>query len=284
MLGSFRFWSSRVLYLGVGTLLVTLLTVGMASAVPIDVTLTGGGPTTWDAQNDAQTSCPFFDTRNGFTTVAGGSHDGNIDGFDVGLQSMVNGVTFRDTDGNGRLSGEQLTVGPSRTAGFVVTRKERALQASPTMRSLIRLQNGRDRARVARVRWTSGLGSDGLEEVRGSSDGDTSFELTDRWVVSSDSAVVPDDPPLVFVLWGRNARVRTRNMIHTPGDDCMNIRMRFRMPPHSSRFLLFFTEMTDDDNATAVASAQKFNDPGPGSPLFNGIGPKVRDNILNWNL
>jgi hypothetical protein len=263
-----------------------ILTAGVASGVPIDVTLTGGGPTEWDAQNRTSSEClsPFLDARNGFTPVAGGSHDGNIDGFDIGLQSLVNGVTFRDGDGNGQLSGEQLTVGPTPTAGFVITRKERALQGSPTLRSLIRIQNGRDTARVARLIWDSGLGSDGFETTRGSSDGDSSFELNDRWVVSSDHSAVPDDPPLVFALWGPGASVRTRRILWAPQSGCLTVAMRMRVPAHSTRYLLFFTEMTDDSNATALASAEKFDDPGPASPLFNAIAPRVRDRIRNWEL
>jgi hypothetical protein len=88
---------------------------------------------------------------------------------------------------------------------------------------------------------------------------------------------------LVFVLWGLNARVRTLNIIQPPSN-YFTIEMRIRVPAHSTRYLLFFTEMTDNSNDTALLSAQKFNNVGQGSPLLNGIRPGVRNNILNWNL
>ena len=283
MLGRARRGATRGSLVWVAAIVATFAMGGVAAAVPIDdVDLHGGGPTIWDPESRKATQC--LDMRDGFTPVNNGEFDGNFDAFDDGLMLLVRGVTFRDPDNNGRLSGEQLTVGPGRAAGLRVTRIERALQGSPTLRSLIAFENRRDRRQVATIQWDSNLGSDGLEEVRGSSDGDTLAEVNDRWIVSSDHATTPDDPPVVFVLWGRNASVRTQRIIEAPGDECFTISMRIKVPARSTRYLLFFTEMTDDDNAVALASAEKFDDVGPGSPLLNGIRPRVRDRILNWNV
>jgi hypothetical protein len=286
MIGQIRRWPSRGILVALGAAVTMFLMAGTASAVPIDnVVLDGGGPTQWDPEDRDTTGC-LDNQRDGFTPVNDGNFDGNGDAFDDGLIVSVNRVAFRDPNNDGQLSGEQLTVGPGRAGGLRVTRIERALQGSPTLRSLIAFRNGRDTRRVARVQWDSNLGSDGLEEVRGSSDGDTVAEVNDRWVVTSDNAVDAslDDPPLVFVLWGPNPRVRTLSIIEAPGDNCFTISMRIRVPANSTRYLLFFTEMTDNSNNTALLSAQKFNNVGQGSPLLNGIPSSVRNNILNWNL
>jgi hypothetical protein len=267
------------------TLAAMLLMGSVASAVPIDdVELQGAGPTFWDVTARDPTGC--LNQKEGFTPVDDGIFAGNPDAFDNGLVLFVNGVPFRDPDDQGQLSGEQLTVGPGSAGGLRVVRIERALQGSPTLRSLISFQNRRDTRRVVRIQWDSGLGSDFQEEVRGTSDGDATLELTDRWLVTSDDPVNAslDDPPLVFVLWGQNAGVRTLNFIHPPGDGCFTISMRIRVPANSKRYLLFFTEMHDDSNGAALSSALKFNNVGPASPLLNGIGPKVRNRIMNWNL
>jgi hypothetical protein len=280
-----RHSAARGFLVAVATLASMLLMGSVASAVPInDVELEGAGPTFWDPETRDGTFC--LNEKLGFSPVDDGIFDANPDAFDGALMSFVNGVPFRDPDNNGQLSGEQLTVGPGLAGGLRVVRIERALQGSPTLRSLISFQNRRDTRRVARIQWDSSLGSDGEEEVRGTSDEDATLELSDRWLVTSDDAVNAslDDPPLVFVLWGKNARVRTLNIIEPPGDSCFTISMRISVPANSKRYLLFFTEMHDNSNAAAISSALKFNNVGPASPLLNGIGPRVRDNILNWNL
>jgi hypothetical protein len=282
-----RRWSSRGVLAAVGSFVVVLLMAGVASAIPInDVgVLVGGGPTEWDPFDRTTTGC-LPDQRPGFTPVDDGSFDGNGDAFDTGLVLSVSRIAFRDPDNNGQLSDEQLHVGPGPAGELRVERVERALQGSPTLRSLIVFHNPGDKARERRIQWDSNLGSDGDEGVRGTSDGDTSFELNDRWLVTSDAAADAnlDDPPLVFVLWGRFADRRTTAILEAPGDGCLTIQMRIRVPAHSTRYLLFFTEMHDDDNDDAVQSAQKFNNVGPSSPLLNGLGPGVRNHILNWNL
>jgi hypothetical protein len=285
MLGKIRRWPARGVFVAISAVVATVLMAGVASAVPIDdVVLDGAGPTEWDPEDRDVTSC-LADQRDGFTPVNDGNFDGNSDAFDDGLILSVNRVAFRDPDNNGQLSGEQLKVGPGSTAGVRVTRTEKALQGSPTLRSLIALQNRRDSGRGVRIQWDSNLGSDGSEEVRGSSNGNTTAETSDRWIVTSDNAADPTgDPPLVFALWGPGARSKTGKIIQAPGDGCFTIQMRARIPANSTRYLLFFTEMTDDSNATALLSAQKFDNVGPNSPLLNGVGPSVRDRILNWNL
>ena len=262
--------------------------VGWAVPVEIEeVTLFGGGSTQWDAEEDAS-GC---ESDTGYSPV----NDGEItsqtasleDAYDGGLLLVVGSETFADPDDVGDVSvkNNSLTVGPATLEGLRVTRKDRALSTSPTLRSLIKLRNPGAAATLDIV-WDSNLGSDGGEDVRASSSGDTTYEPSDRWVVSSDDPMEPDDPVLTHVLFGKsNPREKTVEIVNAPdGSGCFTVRLdSVRVPAESTRYLLFFTEM-NRTNGGAENKAAKFNDRNLNDKLLKAMRTKVRNRVLNWDL
>jgi hypothetical protein len=267
-----------------------LMAAQVAWSIPAEieeVTLFGAGFTQWDP--DENSGC---EASTGYTPADDGVIDDGTtedsDAFDGGLLLVVGTETFEDANGVGNLVGQSLSVGPDSLEGLQVSRTDRALGSSPTLRTLIRLRNT-GAAKTRDIVWDSDLGSDGQagEGVRDSSNNDTTFQLGDRWVVSSDTATdPPDDPALTHVLFGRsNPREKTVEVINEPesGSGCFSVRFSVRVPGHSTRYLLFFTEM-NRTNAGASNKAGKFNDRNLNRKLLSGLSPSVRNQILNWDL
>lgn len=269
------------------------------SLVPLGQTLTGANAS-WDAATaydygDADGAPCTATATGGFTPVADGSYNNGTsydDGFDGGLYLNVGGAIFDDADGNGRLTGQQLTAGPTNMDGLQVTRIERALSTSPTLRSLVRFKNPTARAIKVTVMWDSALGSDGTGATRTSSTSPLhSMTVADRWVISSDDPTAPSDTPVTFVLFGSGKPLVTPGTVvqapeATPiGDkDCVVVRYKVLVPAHTTRYLLFFTEMHDPTNMTgAFNSARKFNKVKVGKPVMVGIPNAVASKILNWD-
>lgn len=257
-----------------------------APALIEDVVLIGGGFTQWDPE--PQTSACESDT--GYSPVDDGEIDDGVDeqsdGFDGGLMLIVGDETFVDANDVGNVKGQAMTVGPDTLEGLQVSRTDAALPSSPTMRSLIRLRNTGGAAKTRDIIWDSNLGSDSSEEVRASSNGDTTYQLGDRWVVSSDDATEPGDPVLTHVLFGKsNPREKTVEIIEPPDNSgCFTVLLEdVRVPADSTRYLLFFTEM-NKTNGGAENKAGKFNDRNLNDQLLKAMRSKVRNQVLNWDL
>jgi hypothetical protein len=266
-------------------------------AVIDDVELTGGGPTAWDPsneENDFGDDCSTPTQGLIYAAVDDGAYDGTDDGFDAGLVLLVNGSSFVDGDGTGVLGAEQLRVGPEKLGKLRVTRTERALQGSPTLRSLVKLKNTKQKRAVkAELLWGSDLGSDELTAVRGSSAAPGGFLTTsDRWVVTSDDAVDPDDPPVTHVFYGKGkVKERSNSVPDTatpPGANaatCVSAGFKLKVPARKARYVLFFSEMNDpDDNTGAIEAAAKFDFKRLSKPLRAGLSKSVKKRIVNWDL
>jgi hypothetical protein len=266
-----------------------LLSAQVAWSVPAEidqVNLFGGGFTRWDPENE-DGAC---ESGTGYSPVS----DGEIlsptverdDAYDGGLVLVVGSGTFADPDDVGDVSvkNNSLSVGPATLEDLRVSRTDRALATSPTLRSLIKLRNPGP-AQTWDILWDSNLGSDGSEEVRASSNGDTIYQLGDRWVVSSDDPTELSDPALTHVLFGKsNPREKTVEIINAPdGSGCFTVGFSVRVPADSTRYLLFFTEM-NKTNGGAENKAGKYNDRNLNDKLLKAIKGKVRNRVLNWDL
>jgi hypothetical protein len=282
--------------IGVGT--CALAAVAWAGGIAIDdVELDGGGPTVWDPsneENDFGDDCSTPTQGQIYAAADDGEYDGTDDGFDAGLVLLVNGSSFVDGDGIGVVSAEQLRVGPEKLGKLRVTRTERALQGSPTLRSLVKLKSTTKKKAVkAELLWGSDLGSDELTVVRGSSASPGAFLTTaDRWVVTNDDAVDPGDPPVTHVFYGKG-KVKEKSTTvpdaaTPPGTEaatCVSAGFKVRVPARKTRYLLFFSEMNDPgDNTSAIEAAEKFDSKRLSSQLRAGLSKGVKKKIVNWDL
>jgi hypothetical protein len=270
-----------------------------ATPASIDAVQLSGSGAVWDAQTGYTYGVgggPCTSSDAGFTAVEEGSVSSYGDAFDGGLFLLVDRIVFDDDDGSGDLRDErqQLTVGPTRIGRLRVTRTERALQGSPTLRTLVRLENPTSKAVKTEITWDSATGQDGTERTI-ASDAPRSRRTTlaDDWIVmhgTTDKGGDPD-PVITMAVYGRgNIDVTGRRVPWAPEDEgttspdpgCVVFRFDVEVPAGQTRFLLFFTELhgTTDE---ATATAPRFGRIRGASPLMEGIGAKVARRILNWN-
>ncbi|HSL11697.1 MAG TPA: hypothetical protein VLA82_10335 [Actinomycetota bacterium] len=269
-----------------------------AAVVPADVDLTGANAT-WDAVTGydyGTDGAPCTAATGGFSGAEDGALGTMTDAFDGGLYLLIDGVVFDDQDGNGnhRAGTQQLTVGPTKMSRLQVSRTERALQGSPTLRTLVKLVNPTNRDRAVTVTWDSALGADDDERTRASSaPKNRRTTLADDWIVTSDDATTPSDPALTFAVYGPgDIDVTNRSVPWAPEDPdpgsavnegCVVFRFRTEVPAGQTRYLLFFTEMRAT-NEKAIAAAPRFENVRSGSALLDGISGTVAKRIVNWDL
>ena len=270
-----------------------------AAPTPVDDLTLSGASADWDVSNDydyGTGGAPCMSTDGGFSPVEGGSLGSMSDAFDGGLYLHVGNGVFTDGDDTGNYDAvdQQLSVGPTEMRGLQVRRTERALQGSPTLRSLVRLVNPTNDDIRATITWDSAVGADDSEATRASSAArNRRTTADDDWIVTSDSATSPSDPPLIFAVYGPgDVRVSNRSVPWAPedpdpGDEsnegCVVFRFRVEVPANATRYLLFFTEMRDTNEA-AIAKADRFGNVRMSSPLMDGVSNRVASRILNWNL
>jgi hypothetical protein len=296
---------SSALLLGAGG---ALALAAIAWATPVDIPVSESGALNLDAQgntffdvaqppDDYNDDCAAGDLGGdpeddlGFSPASDGeSDDGSSDEFDGGLILLVGGEIFEDLDQTGDLVGEQLTVGPTKLQGLRVKRVETGLQGSPTLRSLIKLKNkNKQNAKKRTVTWESDFGADGSEVVRETSSGDTALSDSDRWLVFADSETSPGDAVGTLVLYGKGKGVK-KTKVEDPvadQDGCVRHTIRVKVPKKSSRYLLFFTEAHNGDEAgvdQAESDAAKFNKKKPGDGVLAGLKKSVKKKVLNWDL
>jgi len=250
--------------------------------------LIGGGPggTEWDMTNGSS-GCA---TSSG-VAVSDGETDpddetdmgSQSDAFDGGLVLEVDGSTFQDSDSTAELAGQTLMTQDS-FGGLEVIREDTAMTSSPTLRTLTTFDNVSSEDISATVVWSSNLGSDDDEEVRGSSDGNSSYDLSDGWVVSDDDTS-DNDPALTFVLFGGGApQVTTDSIVDgdTFGTGCFSVDFEITIPAESSRSLMFFTEM-NQTTADALNAGPSFDSIEATSDLLGGLSSADLLGILNWS-
>jgi hypothetical protein len=258
----------------------------LAVSTPIDdVELeAAGGDAVFDAENYVDDCGATGDGECYFTPVDDGDAFGDGDAFDGGLALTVEGQGFVDPDENGDLTGEQLTVGPVTLAGLKVTRIERGLEGSPTLRTLVKLKNTKKKTLRRTIGLISDLGSDNSTRIFRSSSGDFAFSTADRWVVTTDDPTSPSDPPVTSVFYGKGKpRVKLASGSAIQGIDNLNASFDVRLKRRATGYLLLFTELSDE-GADVVAGTAKFNRKKLDASLKDDLGKSIRKKILNWDL
>jgi hypothetical protein len=211
--------------------------------------------------------------------------------FDSGLQLVVDGAAFNDSDDSGNVAsdagGQAATIGPEPMAGLQVAIEWKALTSSATLRTFATLQNSTGADITVPISWETNLGSDTGTTVVGSGSGDTTFSNDDRWLVTSDEAAPVSDPINTSVLFGPGTPDVTPTSVGDlftgcGGEEGVVAGYDVTVPAGQTRHLLFFNQM-NQTNAEALTAASGFDtNPAPESEFLSGIGLQLLD-ILNWD-
>ena len=280
---------------------ISLAVIGLLIAVPVaiaaqepigDVELEGGSNTTFETENDqpGNDDCLTADIRkeDAFTPIDDGDANGDSDAFDDGLLLLLNGKTFVDSDGEGNHVGQQLKVGPSTLAGLKVTRTDRALSNSPTLRSLITLKNSKNRAKRARIVIESDYGADDDEVVRDSAVAPKGFHTkADGWLVVADDASSPGDAIVTHGFFGKGAKEKVTKIPNNipNADSCLDVQYSVKIPAKSKRHLMLLTQLSENDDISgAKQRAKALGKARLGQKFLVGLNKKTQAKILNWDL
>lgn len=280
-----------------------LLSVLVAYAAPFSLgdSLDGGGPGTtgrgsvWFSDFDVG-ACDFSLTGDVMSDAILDPDNETavgiqVNAFDSGLQLVVNGFAFNDSDDTGDVvsdaGGRAATLGPEPIASLQVTIEWKALASTATMRTFATLQNTTGADITVPISWETNLGSDTGTTVVGSSSGDTTFDAGDRWLVTSDDALPITDPVNTTVLFGPGSPDVTPSSVADlfngcAGEEGVVAGYTVTVPVGQSRYLLFFNQM-NQTNTEALAAATGFAaNPALDSQFLSGIGAQLPE-ILNWD-
>jgi hypothetical protein len=297
---------NRLLTTAVSLILATSLSQGAFATdlKPIDairgdgacLTIAGGGSSEWRVCDDIITDngLPAGGQCTGGTAGSGAAiQDAQIpagsDAFDDGAMLWVNNV---QVGGALTVAGQSATYAARNIAGLTASLRYDVLTTESTARVLLTLTNSGTPTGGVRggtisvpVDYATNFGSDGSTQIRGSSSGDTSFTIADRWLVTSDTS--DSDPVNTTVIWGGTPQVPPQsvsstvfNCADTPG---ALARFQVSVAPGATVRLMFFQRLSDT-TPNALAAAPDFDNVTTGSPLLAGLTPGEFASVVNWNL
>lgn len=270
--------------------------VAWAAQEPIeDVELNAANDAVFDPDNGApgNNGCLTADIEDvdAYTPVEDGFFsDGSEsdDAFDDGLLLLIEDKSFVDGNDMGDVDGRQISVGPDTLSGLKVTRTDRALPTSPTLRSLIELKNPNAADRKVTVEIQNDYGADGTEVARAtSSTPKGQFTASDRWLIIADSEGSPEDAIPTTAFYGKGAAEKVSRVTDKVpnANSCVSVNYQVKVPGNSKRILMLFTQLAESDGlGDARANAKAFNDRDLSGALLKGLGDGEQAKIVNWDL
>jgi len=188
-----------------------------------------------------------------------------------------------------------LISGPTNAGNLRVYLKYYGLSNSDTLRTLVSFVNVTASTIPVTVTLATNLGTDAYTVIPGSSDGNTSFNIADRWIVTGDSLTNPGEIVDTHVLYGPGSGLITPNLAQTTVFGCGDIqaktsftdthglrsRFQFSVPGTSTRSLLFFNQ-AHTTNVAALADAAVFN--SEPVDMLQGLTNTDLNQIVNWKL
>ena len=195
-------------------------------------------------------------------------------------------------DENGEVHYNRLSAGPAPMSGLDVTVAYYAAQSTATLRTLAGFTNTGDAPVSATVTFLYNLGSNDATTVMGTSSGDRTFDDSDRWIVTDDvpPSAGNDIPAITSVIRGpRSAALPTVSNVvfDSGGTQGVLVDYAITVPAHSTRYLMYFTQM-HLTSAAALAAVPTFDTPAPGAnpefwaDVLSGISEEQMDQVLNW--
>ena len=217
----------------------------------------------------------LWDLRDG-----GSVCNGTSDAFDGHWGLYVNGVLFGGAPTATELAGRQIVYGPSAMSGVQVERRVYVPSTGTAFARFYDSFTNPGASPVSLTVWYStNLGSDGATVYWGSSDGDTSMEISDTWW-GSDDADGSGDPTLIHHL--RDASDST--LAEFNGNQCaagVNARYQITVPAGESVGLMTLTSQNSSRAAASTKAAQVASTP---AEVIYGLTGRQKSTAANWDL
>lgn len=286
-------WS---LGLSLAVTLSGLLTASAQTGLP--ATLTGGpnGDADWNIVPDGgtDTGLPYpqgicSTVLNPGIMVDDASLGSEVDAYDqAGI--WVNGRVFTSTVAS--VSAAQMTAGPMVTTnGLNVTLDYTALTSSPTLRTMVIVENPIAAPRPITITFAVNFGSDQDTRYLATSSGDTTYAGNDRWAVSADGTTVVTDVVNSTAVFGAGnpaiiPAFADDQVFACPGagnaQEGILAEFQISVPAGSTRRILIFQQINFTP-AEALNAVGAFDAPmRSGNPLAAGLSPAELSEVVNW--
>jgi hypothetical protein len=218
------------------------------------------------------------------------------DWIDAAFQVAVDGVVFRNPDGNVDMSGDVLTTDTASVSGVDV-KVEMAFGVGRVgvLRVVYSFTNTTNAEVTKSIAIGGNVGSDASSTAQWSQDGDATIETTDGWYVSSDNTTVggdtAGDPLFTLARFETGAAViPVATSIPGTADGFPEVdnfveNYELTIPANSTRRIVLFAEMTET-LTEAKANAASFTSGGAlkSDGMLSGLSNTERDEVVNFIL
>jgi len=206
--------------------------------------------------------------------------NGTSDAYDGGMTLSVGGTSFTDSAPAVMFPDvPEVWIGPDTLAGLVVTRR---VYVSPTRNfaRFVEIFENRGAGPVATsVVIGTNLGSDASTVLVSTSDGDATFETTDRWIVTDD-ADASGDPTLLHVLQGPGAPIAPQAVAAPTG----TLQYTFALAVAAGqRVILMHFASQNEDRDDALRNAVAMASLGA-SGMLDELTDDDLEDVVNWDL
>lgn len=273
-------------------LIILILLVFQAASAQQFETITTTLGSDWDIDTQGGTDGTAFtgecDDSGGFTIEDAESADGDTDMYDNAWGIWVDDTAF--APGSFSVNGTEVTAGPMTLSGLDVSMEYLFSNVIEAGRILVTLSNPSGSAISVSVDVPANFGSDDSTTIVTTSSGDTTFDLSDTWVMTWDGSSEIN----TSVFYGPNGSVLPTSFTQTVFDcfdpDGAGATFDLTIPAGATQRLMFFAGIAEidgtgsTDTANAAANAQQFSafDTIDDS-LTADLTDQERDSIVNWS-
>jgi hypothetical protein len=217
----------------------------------------------------------------------GGDHWDDAMGVRVGGSGYLGSGTFDKT-------GNTITGPVQSLDGLDVTVQYRAVGGLPVMRQLVCLTNPSTTIRTTTVSWHSNTGNDSGQRIIGTSTGDLSAGLDDRWIVTADNSNLAQSntETNAWVLYGgASPAVPTSGVSMVDGissgfgwvgEQGLSARFDMALNPGQTRYLMWFAAVTPTGQAGLNQAAAITPGSSTWSTLTDDLTSEQLNATANW--
>lgn len=179
-------------------------------------------------------------------------------------------------DGTAAVSGKTVKGPPTSIAGLDVSSQLTVIDGPGLLRGLATLHNPSNSSITVETRLLHNLSSQAT--VAASSDGDTDFATSDRWIIASGGSSLTVD---TLVFYGDGSPEVVSHQVDRLNDIYAQ-RFNVTVPPGETRNVLWFHAM-NQIVADATSAVSQFDDIDVAGELLQGLSRQQLINTVNWD-
>jgi len=211
-----------------------------------------------------------------------------LDAFDLAAMfwvgnTQVGGIISAPTS-------KSIVFSPVNIADLNIQLKYELVSNSATLRAFLTLGNPTSTDISVPVTYASNFGSDLVTTIHStSSGGDAVFSASDRWIVTNDAILGPDEPVNTTVLFGPDSPIATplsasQTVFTCAGTQGAQATFDITVPAGKTVALMMFQQLNSLVSHALTAVTEFDVTPDADSALLAGLTDDDLSHVVNWNL